>query len=124
MNQNHRFPSLFRDSEGRLTSVSQLNAHVAEQPVAHHNVAGNAIIHLHVEVLPQNVRCLGNQVACMIAEYHLTASARGPLSLSPKIPQETAALLPALKNYVPGVAFEGTRNVRVVDHAKTLRVAV
>ena len=35
-----------------------------------------------------------------------------------------AALLPALKNYVPGVALEGTRNVRVVDHAKTLRVAV
>ena len=33
-------------------------------------------------------------------------------------------MLPALKNYVPGVAFEGTRDVRVVDHAKTLRVAV
>ena len=38
--------------------------------------------------------------------------------------QEAAALLPALKHYVPGVAFKGTRNVRVVDHAKTLRVAV
>ena len=33
-------------------------------------------------------------------------------------------MLPALKNYVPGVAFEGTRNVRVTDRAKTLRVAV
>ena len=33
-------------------------------------------------------------------------------------------MLPALKNYVPGVAFKGTRDVRVVDHAKTLRVAV
>ena len=33
-------------------------------------------------------------------------------------------MLPALKNYVPGVAFEGTRDVRVVDHAKILRVAV
>ena len=33
-------------------------------------------------------------------------------------------MLPALKHYVPGVAFEGTRDVRVVDHAKTLRVAV
>ena len=32
-------------------------------------------------------------------------------------------LLP-LKNYVPGIAFEGTRDVRVVDRAKTLRVAV
>ena len=33
-------------------------------------------------------------------------------------------MLPALKNYVPGVVFEGMRDVRVVDHAKTLRVAV
>ena len=60
----------------------------------------------------------------MIAEYHLTGSARGPSSLSPIIPQEAAALLPPLKNYVPGVMFEGTRDVRVVDHAKTLQVAV
>ena len=81
-------------------------------------------MHLHLEVLPQNARHLGNQVTCMIAEYHLTTSARGPSSLSPIIPQEAAALLPALKNYVPSVAFEGTRDVRVVDHAKTLWVAV
>ena len=113
-----------RDSEGRLASISQLYAHAAEQPVAHHNVAGSVIMHLHPEMLPQNARRLGNQVACMIMEYHLTTSARGPLSLSPIIPQEAAALLPALKNYVPGVTFEGTRDVRVVDRAKTLWVAV
>ena len=46
------------------------------------------------------------------------------MTLSPIIPQEAAALLPALKHYVPGVAFEGTRDVRVVDHAKTLQVAI
>ena len=112
------------DSKGRLTSISQLYVHAAEQLITHHNVAGSAIMHLHPEVLPQNARHLGNQVACMIVEYHLTGSARGPSSLSPIIPQEAAALLPALKNYVPGVAFEGTRDVRVVDHAKTLWVAV
>ena len=117
-------PFPLRDSEGRLASVSQLYAHVAEQPATHHNVAGSAIMHLHMEVLPQNARHPGNQVACMIAEYHLTASVQSPLSLSPIIPQEAAALLPALKNYVPGVTFEGTRDVRVVDHAKTLRVDV
>ena len=33
-------------------------------------------------------------------------------------------MLPPLKNYVPGIAFEGTRDVRVVDRAKTLQVAV
>ena len=112
------------DSEGRLASISQLYVHAAEQPVAHHNVAGDAIMHLHLEVLPQNARHLGNQVTCMIAEYHLTASARGPSSLSPIIPQEAAALLSALKNYVPDVTFEGTRDVRVTDFAKTLWVAV
>ena len=63
------------DSEGRVASVLQLYVHAAEQPVTHHNVAGSAIMHLHPEVLPQNARHLGNQVACMIAEYHLTTSA-------------------------------------------------
>ena len=117
-------PFPLRDSKGRLASVSQLYTHAAEQSVTQHNVAGSAIRHLHPEVLPQNARHLGNQVVCMIAEYHLTASARGSSSLSPIIPQEAAALLPALKNYVPGVTFEGTRDVRVTDRAKTLRVAV
>ena len=117
-------PFPLQDSEGRLASILQLYTHAAEQPIAPHNVAGSAIMHLHPEMLPQNARHLGNQVTCMIAEYHLTGSARGLSSLSPIIPQEAAALLPALKNYVPGVAFKGTRDVRVVDHAKTLRLAV
>ena len=68
-------PFPLRDSEGRLASISQLYAHAVEQPVTHHNMAGNAIMHLHPEVLPQNARCLGNQVTCMIVEYHLTTSA-------------------------------------------------
>ena len=68
-------PFPLQDSEGRLASVSQLYEHAAEQPVAQHNVAGRGIMHLHLEMLPQKARCLGNQVACMIAEYHLTSSA-------------------------------------------------
>ena len=59
----------------------------------------------------------------MIAEYHLTASAR-QLSLRPIIPHEAASLLPPLKSYVPGVSFEGTQDVRVMDHAVAPRVAV
>ena len=59
----------------------------------------------------------------MIAEYHLTGSARGPSSLSPLLPEVATTLLPPIKDYVPGVAFEGTRDVRVLDHARTLRVA-
>ena len=80
-------------------------------------------MHLHPEMLPGKVTCLGNQVACMIAEYHLTGSARGPLSLSPILLAEAAALLPPIKNYVPSVVFKGTRDVRVMDRARTLRVA-
>ena len=117
-------PFPLQDSEGRLTSISQLYEHVADQPVTHHNVAGRGIMHLHPEMLPQKARHLGNQVTCMIAEYHLTGSAQGPLSLSPIIPEEAATLLPPLKNYVPGVTFKGTRDVRVVDGARTLWIAV
>ena len=118
-----RLPFPLQDSEERLTSVSQLYEHAAAQPATPHNVAGQAIMHLHPNLLLQKATHLGNQVACMIAEYHLTMSARQS-SLHPIIPQEAAPLLPPLKNYVPGVAFEGTRDVRVVDHAMALRVAV
>ena len=118
-----RLPFPLQDSEGRLASVSQLYEHAAAQPAAPHNVAGQAIMHLHSDLLPQKATCLGNQVACMIAEYHLTVSARQS-SLHPIILQEAAPLLPPLKNYVPGVAFKGTWDVRVMDHAMALRVAV
>ena len=60
----------------------------------------------------------------MIAEYHLTGSARGLSSLSPLLLEAATTLLPPIKDYVPGVTFEGTRDVRVLDHARTLRVAV
>ena len=117
-------PFPLQDSEGRLTSVLQLYKHVAKQPVTHHNVAGRGIMHLHLKMLPQKARCLKNQVTCMIAEYHLTSSAQGPSSLSPILPADAAALLPPIKNYLPSVTFEGTRDVRVMDRARTLRVAV
>ena len=117
-------PFPLQDSEGRLASVLQLYEHVAVQPTAHHNVASQGIMHLHPEMLPQKATCLGNQVACMIAEYHLMSSAQGPSSLSPILLADAAALLSPIKNYIPGVAFEGTRDVRVMDRARTLRIAV
>ena len=124
MSQNPHFPSPSKTVMGRLASVLQLYEHAAEQPVTHHNEAGRGIMHLHPEMLPQKARCLGNQVTCMIAEYHLTSSARGPSSLSPIHLVDAAALLPPIKNYIPSIAFEGTRDVRVMDQARTLRVAV
>ena len=76
-------------------------------------------MHLHPKMMPREAMCLGNQVICMIAEYHLTGSAQGLSSLSPV----ATTLLPPIKDYVPGVTFEGTRDVRVVDCARTLREA-
>ena len=81
-------------------------------------------MHLHLEMLPQEARRLGNQVICMIAEYHLTSSARVLSSLCLVLLEAAKPLLPPVKSYVPGIAFEGTRDVRVLDGAKTLRVTV
>ena len=81
-------------------------------------------MHLHPETPPQEARRLGNEVVCMIAEYHLTSSARVSSTLFPVLPEAAKPLLPAIKSYLPGVSFEGTRDVRVLDRAKTLRVAV
>ena len=117
-------PFPLQDSKGRHATISQLYEHAAEQLATHHNVAGRAIVHLHPDMLLQKAMHLRNQVACMIAEYHLTSSAQGESSLPPIIPQEAAPLLPSLKNYVPGIAFEGTRDVRVVDCAMALRLAI
>ena len=60
----------------------------------------------------------------MIAEYHLTSSARVLTTLSLVLLEAAKLLLPAIKTYVSNVSFEGTQNVRVLDHAKALRVAV
>ena len=116
-------PFLLQDSEGRLASISQLYKHAREQPATCHNVAAQGIMHLHPEKLPHKATHLRNQVVCMIVEYHLTGSARGPSSLSPVLPEAATTLLPPIKDYVPSVSFEGTRDVRVLDHARTLRVA-
>ena len=113
--QRPMLPFPLQDSEGRLTSITQLYEHACEQPPTCHNVAGRGIMHLHPDVLPGKVMHLGNQVACMIAEYNLTGSVQGLLSLSPILLAEVADLLPPIKNYVPGIAFKGCRDVRVMD---------
>ena len=68
-------PFLLQDSEGRIASILQLYKHAGEQPAAHHDVATRGIMYLHLEMVPREARHLGNQVLCMIAEYHLTGSA-------------------------------------------------
>ena len=113
-------PFLLQDNKGRCASAQQLYQHAGEQPRVRHNVATLGITHLHLELLPREARSLGNQVLCMIAEYHLTCSAQGSSSLSPVLPEVVRALLPPIEDYVAGGAFQGTRDMRVVDRAKTL----
>ena len=103
--------------------MMQLYEHEGEQPAARNDVAAQGIMHLHPETVPREARRLRNQVICMIAEYHLTSSAQGPSNLSPILLASATTLLPPIKGYVPRVALEGTRDVRVLDHAKTLQVA-
>ena len=117
-------PFPLQDTEGRLASVERLYEYAGEQPPPQDDVAGRAIRHLHPEILPRDARRLGNQVVCMIAEYHLTSSARVSAILSPVLPEAAKLLLPTIKMYVSNVSFEGTRDVRVLDRAKALRVAV
>ena len=117
------FPFPLQDEEGRCTSTQELYRHSGQQPLACHNVATMGITYLHPELLPREARSLGNQVLCMIAEYHLTSHAQGLLSLSPVLPEAARDLLPPIENYVRGGAFHGTRDVRVVERAKTLQIA-
>ena len=116
------FPFPLQDEEGRRTSTQEIYRHSGQQPPARHNVATMGITHLHPEVLPCDTRSLGNQVLCMIAEYHLMSHAQGSLSLSPVLPEAVRDLLPPIDSYVGGMAFRGTRDVRVVERAKTLQI--
>ena len=59
----------------------------------------------------------------MITGYHLVSHAQGSSSLSPVLPEAVTELLPPVDKYTGGVGFCGTRDVRVVERAKTLRIA-
>ena len=117
------YPFPLQDEEGRCTSTQEIYRHSGQQPLAHHNVATMGITYLHLEVLPQDAWSLGNQVLCMIVKYHLVGYAKDSSSLSPVLPEAATELLPPLDKYAGGVGFRGTRDVRVVDRAKTLRIA-
>ena len=116
-------PFPLQDNDGRCASAQQLYQHAGKQPWACHNVAALGITHLHLEVEPCEARSLGNQMLCMIAECHLTSIARGSSSLSPVLPEVAKDLLPPIEDYIVGGAFQGMRDMRVVQRAKTLQIA-
>ena len=72
---------------------------------------------------PHEAKSLGNQLLCMIAEYHLTGLAQGSSSISLVLPEAAQDLLPPVEDYLVGGQFQGSRDVRVMERAKTLRIA-
>ena len=71
----------------------------------------------------EELQRLNNQVLLMIAEYHLTSTSQGTHHVLPVLPEGVAWLMPPLDEYLPG-SFDGCRNVRVMDRAQVLRVAI
>ena len=100
--------------------MQQLYKHVGEKPQAHHNVATLGITHQYPDIEPHEAKSLSNQVLCMIAEYHLTGLIQGSSSISLVLPEMAEDLLPPTEDYLAGGEFQGMRDVRVMERAKTL----
>ena len=113
-------PFPLQDNAGRCTSVQQLYQHAGEQPRACHNVATQGLTHQYPDMELCEARSLGNQVLCMITEYHLTSLAQGSSSVSLVLLEVATDLLLPVQDYLPGGEFQGTRDVRVMERAKTL----
>ena len=116
-------PFPLQDDDGRCASVQQLYQHAGEQPWACLDVAAWGITHQYPDMEPREAKSLGNQVLCMIAEYHLTGVTQGSSSISPVLPEVAQDLLPPIEDYLAGGEFQGSRDVRVVERAKTLQIA-
>ena len=117
-------PFPLQDSEGRYESVQQLYRHSSQLILACHDVAAHGIATHHPELEASATKSLNNMVLCMISEYHLTCLCQGPSYVSPVLPEAVRDLLPPLEEYRTGVDFQGTQDARVLERAKTLRVAV
>ena len=78
----------------------------------------------HPDLESGTAKSLNNMVLCMISEYHLTCLSQGPSYISPVLPEAAKNLLPSMEEYLAGGDFQGTRDLRVLERAKTLWVAV
>ena len=118
----HPFP--LQDSEGMHEAVQQLYWHAGERAPAHHNVAAQGMASHHTDLEAGMAKSLNNMVLCMILEYHLMCLSQGPSYVSLVLLEAAKNLLPPMKEYTAGGDFQGTRDVRVLERAKTLWVAV
>ena len=117
-------PFPLQDSKGRYEVVEQLYQHTGERPPARHDVAAQGMAHHHPDLELGMAKSLNNQVLCMILEYHLMCLSQGPSYISPVLLEAAKDLLPPIEEYMAGGGFQGTQDLRVLEKAKTLWVAV
>ena len=117
-------PFPLQDSKGRHEAVQQLYQHAGECTPAHHDVAAQGMASHHPDLESGTAKSLNNEVLCMISEYHLTSLSQGPSYVSPVLPEAAKNLLPSMEEYMAGGDFQGTQDLRVLERAKTLWVAV
>ena len=113
-------PFPLQDDNRRCASVQQLYQHAGEKPWACLDVVTHGITHQYPDMEPREAKSLSNQVLCMIAEYHLTGLTQGSSSISLVLPEVAQDLLPPVGDYLVGGEFQGSRDVRVMQRAKTL----
>ena len=117
-------PVLLQDSKERHEAVQQLYRHAGEHTPAHHDVAAQGMAYHHPDMESGMAKSLNNQVLCTILEYHLTCLSQGSSYISPVLPEAAKDLLPPIEGYMADGGFQGTQDLRVLEKAKTLRVAV
>ena len=117
-------PFPLQDNEGRHEAVQQLYQHAGELTLACHDVAAQGMACHHPDMKPCKAKSLNNQVLCMISEYHLTSLSQGSSCVSPVLPEAVMDLLPPVEEYMADSGFQGTWDLRVLEKAKTLWVAV
>ena len=120
--RRHPFP--LQDSEGRHKAIQQLYRHAGECAPAHHDVAAQGMATHHPDLEAGVTKSLNNMVLCMISEYHLMCLSQGPSYVSSVLPEAAKNLLPPMEEYRAGGDFQGTRDAKVLERTKTLRVAV
>ena len=117
-------PFPLQDSKRRHEVVQQLYRHAGELTLACHDVAAQGMACLHPGMESGKAKSLNNQVLCMISEYHLTCLSQGSSCISLVLLKAAKDLLPPIEEYLADDSFQGTRDLRVVEKAKTLQLAV
>ena len=117
-------PFPLQDNEGRHEVVQQLYQHAGELTTARHDVAAQGMARHYPDMQSRKAKSLNNQVLCMILEYHLMSLSQGFSSISPVLPEAVKDLLSPVEEYMADSGFQGTWDLRVLEKAKTLRVAI